>query len=1053
MGKITKKYIGSKQVGSIQIELENNLSLKSKMADGLSSQDLLKLDPSNLLQMLKHPYLPGAATAPEQAARQQEVTAAQDAAIAAQADATQALSETSALRTDVDTLTGDISALQAEDQTFVKLDGSRSMTGDLSMMPSLGVHHRITGLADPVDPRDAVNKQYVDAIAEGLHVHAPVKVIINQTLESVSGGTVSYDNGASGVGATLTLSVPLTSFDGYTFQDGDRIIVNGQTDKALNGIYTVGTNGSLGSVFTRAIDYNTPTEMAGGDFVFIQDGTQFADSGWVQIDTVITVGTSPVQFVQFSGAGAYSAGDGMTLIGNEFNVKYDNTTISLNGSNELRVDPVVMTRISTLESEMDTAQSDILSLDDRLDIIEPKVSVLESEMDTAQADILSLDGRLDTLEPQVSVLESEMDQAQADILSLDGRLDTLEPKVSTLESEMDAAQSSISSLQSEDLTFVKLDGTRAMSGSLDMGNFKISNLQDPSSAQEAATKAYVDSQVSGSGLTGGQAISIVSGEVNALFDNSTITLNGSNQLEVSSTVISRITSLESEMTAAQADILSLDGRVDSLESSVSSIQTDVNVLIPQMAQAQADIISLDSRVDTLELSVATLESEMDTAQADIVSLDGRLDTLEPKVSTLESEMDAVESQIISLDGRLDTIEPKIATLESEMSQAQADIISLDGRLDVVEPKIATLESEMAQAQSDIISLDGRVDILESEMDTAQANITTLEELSEIIEASAYNSFSSIYADGQPGQLDPTSTTNPRHGWYFKNSEAGQKINWYFFDGLTQANITLGNFSAYSVMTFDEVLSPILVVFTVPTGSGDITPGFAHSRVVYNLFDGPAPSAGQKCIVYFGEEPVAHPELPRFKLLKNTVVSGGDQAPGEQVLTTSFGSDSGASVNSVQYMVESLGVESPAFRGEVELEIRPAFRQLDGSVDMISAKITNLADPTLAQDAATKAYVDSRISQGTDFETQKVTLTATDISNQYIDLDFKAILGSIIGSSDRVNVIVVLNSDSDADFQQDNSGSVTRLYFQGPSASAGASALEEGQIIYFNYVKA
>jgi hypothetical protein len=49
--------------------------------------------------------------------------------------------------------------------------------------------------------------------------------------------------------------------------------------------------------------------------------------------------------------------------------------------------------------------------------------------------------------------------------------------------------------------------------------------------------------------------------------------------------------------------------------------------------------------------------------------------------------------------------------------------------------------------------------------------------------------------------------------------------------------------------------------------------------------------------------------------------------------------------------------------------------------------------------------------------------------------------------------VVLNSDSDADFQQDNSGSVTRLYFQGPSASAGASALEEGQIIYFNYVKA
>lgn len=71
--KLIKKYIGSDQVGSSQLEIENNSALRSLSADGLSSQDLLKLDPSNLLQLLKHPYLPGPATAPEQAARQQEV--------------------------------------------------------------------------------------------------------------------------------------------------------------------------------------------------------------------------------------------------------------------------------------------------------------------------------------------------------------------------------------------------------------------------------------------------------------------------------------------------------------------------------------------------------------------------------------------------------------------------------------------------------------------------------------------------------------------------------------------------------------------------------------------------------------------------------------------------------------------------------------------------------------------------------------------------------------------------------------------------------------------
>jgi hypothetical protein len=291
------------------------------------------------------------------------------------------------------------------------------------------------------------------------------------------------------------------------------------------------------------------------------------------------------------------------------------------------------------------------------------------------------------------------------------------------------------------------------------------------------------------------------------------------------------------------------------------------------------------------------------------------------------------------------------------------------------------------------------------------------------------------------------------GWYYKNTVAGEKINWYYFDGLNQATITLGQFSAYAVMTFDNIVSPILAVYTVPTGSGDIIPGFAHSRVVYNGFDGASPVVGQKCVVYFGTEPVAHPELPKFKLLKSTSASGGDQAPGEQVLTTSFGSNSGSAVNTVQFMVQSLGIESPVYRGEAQLLIRPAFRQLDGSVDMLAAKITNLANPSSAQDAATKAYVDAQIVAGTDFEVEKVVLNATDITNQYIDLGFLAEPGSVISSSVRVNLIEVPSVDADADFRQDNTGAVTRLHFQGPSASAGESPLSEGQVIYFNFVKA
>lgn len=49
--------------------------------------------------------------------------------------------------------------------------------------------------------------------------------------------------------------------------------------------------------------------------------------------------------------------------------------------------------------------------------------------------------------------------------------------------------------------YVLADGARAMTGNLDMGSNKIHSLANPSFAQDAATKAYVDSSVSGKATT------------------------------------------------------------------------------------------------------------------------------------------------------------------------------------------------------------------------------------------------------------------------------------------------------------------------------------------------------------------------------------------------------------------------------------------------------------------------------------------------------------------------------------------------------------------------
>jgi len=189
---------------------------------------------------------------------------------------------------------------------------------------------KIEAVGTPTASTDAATKQYVDDVAQGLAVHAPCVVASTDTLATMSGGTVTYDNGTSGVGATLTIAgSTLTAIDGVTLSTDDRILIKDESTSAHNGIYVYTSS----TVLTRASDFDTPTEMAGGDFTFVSQGTVYNDTGWVMTDPVTTVGTSDVNFVQFSGAGSFTAGAGLTLTGTEFSVNVDGLTTDIQGGN------------------------------------------------------------------------------------------------------------------------------------------------------------------------------------------------------------------------------------------------------------------------------------------------------------------------------------------------------------------------------------------------------------------------------------------------------------------------------------------------------------------------------------------------------------------------------------------------------------------------------------------------------------------------------------------------------------------------------------------------
>jgi hypothetical protein len=199
---------------------------------------------------------------------------------------------------------------------------------------------KITNLATPTLDTDAANKGYVDSVAQGIDVKGSCRVATTAALP-----TVTYANGSSGVGATLTASaVGVLTIDGVATVLGDRILVKNQASQLQNGIYTVTTAGAAGTAFvlTRSTDMDLAAEFPSA-FTFIEEGTTNADSGWVcTTNAPVTVGTSNITFDQFSGAGQITAGNGLSKTGNTLDVNVDSrasgTKTTAIVSDEVRID-------------------------------------------------------------------------------------------------------------------------------------------------------------------------------------------------------------------------------------------------------------------------------------------------------------------------------------------------------------------------------------------------------------------------------------------------------------------------------------------------------------------------------------------------------------------------------------------------------------------------------------------------------------------------------------------------------------------------------------------
>jgi hypothetical protein len=185
----------------------------------------------------------------------------------------------------------------------------------------------VTLTQDPTLALQAATKQYVDN---------EVLSVSNTTFHTQSAyattadlGTVTYNNGTSGVGATITQSgsPSVLIIDGYTFTAGDvtnatRVLVKNQSSGLQNGIYTVANEGSGAANWQliRATDFNTvgtgPNRVQTGASTFVTGGAANGSTGWVMnVDGTIIIGTTPLVWVQSSSSSSVTVTSPLVKVG------------------------------------------------------------------------------------------------------------------------------------------------------------------------------------------------------------------------------------------------------------------------------------------------------------------------------------------------------------------------------------------------------------------------------------------------------------------------------------------------------------------------------------------------------------------------------------------------------------------------------------------------------------------------------------------------------------------------------------------------------------------
>lgn len=477
----------------------------------------------------------------------------------------------------------------------------------------------------PSDINDAASKSYVDATANGLDVKASVRAA------TTAAGTLASDF-ANG-----------DAIDGVTLATNDRILIKDQADGSENGIYTVNASGAP----TRATDFDADAEVTAGAFTFVEEGTTNGDTGHVlSTNGSITVGSTSMAFTQFSGAGLLTAGTGLTKTGNTLDVIGGNGIVA--NANDMAIDIAADSALAfsggKLDVTVDLSDSTndvtgtlaagnggtgVTSLGNVTDAGSSRVTItggtgaaikaMTFDVNEGNLDLANVGGSL-ALASQVSGTLPIANGGTGGT-SASGARTALGLAIGTDVQAYDADLDAIAALSKTDggiivgngSAFVLESGATARTslglGTGDtptfngaaMGAAAITGVADPSNAQDAATKAYVDTASStiASTVAGG------TGSGSVTFGSDTLTIAGTaNEIETSFSGTTLTIGIPTNPTLSGNATITGNLTVQGTTNSVNSTQVNVqNAFVFEGASADAHETTLSIEDPTADRTI------------------------------------------------------------------------------------------------------------------------------------------------------------------------------------------------------------------------------------------------------------------------------------------------------------------------------------------------------------------------------------------------------------------------------------------------------------------